>query len=74
MSSKSRLIAVSEKTYHDLAKMGTLEDSFNGVIEKMIEEKQKAASSQQPFEGSDGPRTAAPLNQTNPKLEVKAVK
>jgi hypothetical protein len=63
MSSKSRLISVSEKTYHTLAEMGTLEDSFNSVIEKMIEERQKAASSQQPFQGSDGPRATAPLNQ-----------
>jgi hypothetical protein len=44
MSSKSKLIAVSEKTYHDLAEMGTLEDSFNSVIERMIQ-KQKAAAS-----------------------------
>jgi hypothetical protein len=73
MSSKSKMISVSEKTYHDLAQMGTLEDSFNSVIQRIIE-RQKAASSQQPFQGSDGPRTAAPLNQTKPKLEVKAVK
>ena len=44
MSSKSKLIAVSEKTYHDLGAMGTLEDSFNSVIERMIQ-KQKATAS-----------------------------
>jgi predicted CopG family antitoxin len=46
MSSKSKLISVSEKTYHDLAQMGTLEDSFNSVIQRMIEREKIAASGQ----------------------------
>jgi hypothetical protein len=70
MSSKSRLIAVSEKTYHDLAQMGTLEDSFNSVIERMIQ-KQKAAMSGQSLVGV-GQSTAAGLQSTDPKGVVES--
>lgn len=62
MSSKSRLISVSEKTYHDLAQMGTLEDSFNSVIERMIQ-KQKAAASGLALAGT-GQNTATALQST----------
>jgi hypothetical protein len=38
MSSHSRnMIAVSEKTYKNLAQMGTLEDTFDSVIDRMIQ-------------------------------------
>ena len=30
------MIAISEKTYHKLAKLGDLEDSFDTVISKLI--------------------------------------
>ncbi len=63
MSSKSKLIAVSEKTYHDLAEMGTLEDSFNSVIERMIQ-KQKAAASGLTLAGTGQNAATAPQSTT----------
>jgi predicted CopG family antitoxin len=62
MSSKSKMISVSEKTYHNLAELGSLEDSFDSVIARLIQ-KQKAASGQ--TLAGTGQTTAAPL-QTNP--------
>jgi hypothetical protein len=53
MASKSKMIAISERTYHNLAQMGTLEDTFDSVIDRMIQ-KQKAASGQSPLVGSPG--------------------
>ncbi|MGC2308037.1 MAG: hypothetical protein WA461_06520 [Nitrososphaeraceae archaeon] len=32
-----KMIAISEKTYHKLAKLGDLEDSFDTVIAKLIQ-------------------------------------
>jgi hypothetical protein len=39
MTSKSKMISISERTYHNLAQMGTLEDTFDSVIDRMIREK-----------------------------------
>ena len=52
MSSR-KMIAISEKTYHNLAELGNLEDSFDSVIAKLIQ-RQKSASSQSSFEGHIG--------------------
>ena len=54
-----KMIAISEKTYHNLAELGNLEDSFDSVISRMIQ-KEKAVSGQQPLGGSGGQTTAAP--------------
>jgi hypothetical protein len=40
-----KMISITEKTYKDLAKMGTLEDSFDSVIQKMIRERKWIATS-----------------------------
>jgi predicted CopG family antitoxin len=48
-----KMIAISEKTYHNLAELGNLEDSFDSVIARLVQ-KQKAASGQQPLDGSAG--------------------
>lgn len=54
MSSR-KMIAISEKTYHNLAELGNLEDSFDSVIAKLIlQQRQKSASSQSSFEGHIG--------------------
>jgi predicted CopG family antitoxin len=39
-----KMISLTEKTYKDLVRLGTLEDSFDSVISRMIE-KEKAATS-----------------------------
>jgi predicted CopG family antitoxin len=52
MSSR-KMIAVSEKTYHNLAELGNLEDSFDSVISRLIQ-KQKAASSLDSCQGAQG--------------------
>jgi predicted CopG family antitoxin len=36
MSSSGKTIRVSEQTYRELAKQGNLEDSFDSVIQKLI--------------------------------------
>jgi predicted CopG family antitoxin len=58
MSSR-KMIAISEKTYHNLAKLGSLEDSFDSVIARLIQ-KQKAASGQNPLVGSTGQNAGLP--------------
>jgi predicted CopG family antitoxin len=58
MSSR-KLIAISEKTYKDLAMMGTLEDSFDSVIHRMIE-REKIVASGQTFAGAGQNATTAP--------------
>lgn len=40
------MVAISEKTYHSLAQMGTLEDTFDSVIQRMIDKEKVAASGQ----------------------------
>ena len=52
------MISISEKTYHNLAQMGSLEDTFDSVISRLIQ-KQKAMSDQQPLDGSAGHDTAS---------------
>lgn len=45
MPQRSKMISVSEKTYKDLAQRGTLEDTFDSVIQKLLkEEKQEVAA------------------------------
>lgn len=34
--SSYKTIKVSEQTYHNLARMGTLEDSFDSVIDRLL--------------------------------------
>jgi hypothetical protein len=36
MSSRRKMIAVSKRTYKNLAQLGDLEDSFDSVISKLI--------------------------------------
>jgi hypothetical protein len=38
------MISISERTYHNLAQMGTLEDTFDSVIDKMIQRERSAMS------------------------------
>jgi len=54
------MIAISERTYHNLAQMGTLEDTFDSVIERMIQ-REKAASAQDSLERTKDGIAAAPL-------------
>jgi predicted CopG family antitoxin len=54
-----RMIAIREKTYHSLAELGNLEDSFDSVISRLIQ-KQKAASGQSSLQGHTGQEAAAP--------------
>lgn len=54
-----KMIAISEKTYHNLAELGNLEDSFDSVIARLIQ-KQKAASGQSSFEGRIGQSAGSP--------------
>jgi predicted CopG family antitoxin len=44
MPQKSKMISVSEKTYRDLAQRGTLEDTFDSVIQKLLKEKQEVVA------------------------------
>ena len=67
MSRKS--IVISEKTYHNLAELGNLEDSFDSVIARLIQ-KQKAAPGQSSFEGRIGQSTGSP----NPPVEEQTGK
>jgi len=39
MHSKRKTIMVSEKTYRELAKRGNLEDSFDSVLQKLLQKK-----------------------------------
>lgn len=40
------MISVSERTYKNLAQMGTLEDTFDSVISRMIERERIAMAGQ----------------------------
>ncbi|HEY6405333.1 MAG TPA: hypothetical protein VIX38_04580 [Nitrososphaeraceae archaeon] len=59
------MISLTEKTYKDLAEMGTLEDSFDSVIQRMIQ-KQKAAMSGPTLAGTNQSKATAPFQ---PKVE-----
>ena len=54
----SKMISIRETTYKDLAQMGTLEDTFDSVISRLIEN-QKAVSAQDSFQGAKGQTAAA---------------
>ena len=59
------MISISENTYHNLAQMGTLEDTFDSVISKMIEnEREKIATSGRTLEGSSQIAATGPLKPT----------
>jgi predicted CopG family antitoxin len=59
MTQKNRkTIMVTEETYDTLKDLGTLTESFNDVIWKLI---RKAASAQDSFDGTKGEMAAAPL-------------
>jgi hypothetical protein len=53
---KTKMIAVSEKTHHKLARLGNFEDSFDTVISRLIEE---AAMSDPTLAGTGQNITAA---------------
>ena len=50
-------ISIYDDTYETLRHMGSVTESFDSVVRKLIE---KAASSQQPLDGSGGQTAAAP--------------
>jgi hypothetical protein len=54
-----KTIVVTERNFETLRKMGTVTESFNDVITRLIE---KAMSGQQPLDGSAGQTVAAPLH------------
>ena len=45
MSAKRKTIMVSEKTHRELAKLGTLEDNFDSVIQRLIEKAKEIPAS-----------------------------
>ena len=60
MTSQSRhMVALSEQTYRDLVRMGTLEDTFDSVIQRMIE-REKIATSGRTLAGSSQIAATAP--------------
>jgi predicted CopG family antitoxin len=60
MSSR-KMIAISEKTYHRLAELGNLEDSFDSVIARLLQ-KQKTAFGPNSRQETQGQKAAAPLS------------
>jgi predicted CopG family antitoxin len=52
---------ITEKTYDTLKNLGTVTESFNDIIWKLIQNEKKAVSGQQPFNGSASQDTAGPL-------------
>lgn len=54
------MIAVSEKTHHQLAQLGNLEDSFDTVISRLLE-KQKAAFGPNSRQETQGQIAVPPL-------------
>jgi hypothetical protein len=59
--SHRKLIAISEKTYKELAVMGTLEDSFDSVIKRMID-KEKCAASGRTLAGTVQTAATSPIS------------
>ena len=53
-----KIIVVHDDLYEELKRLGTVTESFNDVIWKLI---QKAASGHDSFQGLEGQKTAAPL-------------
>jgi predicted CopG family antitoxin len=64
MSSKTRMISVSERTYKSLSQMGTLEDTFDSVISRMIE-RERIAMSGQTLAGTGQSTAIAPRSATS---------
>lgn len=60
MSSKTKMIAVSEKTWRHLAQKGTLEDTFDTVIQRLIKDSEKVATSGQTLVGTGQIAATAP--------------
>lgn len=56
-----KTIVVTEHTFETLRKMGTVTESFNDVIARLIQN-QKAAMSGQSLAGSSQNKAAAPLS------------
>jgi predicted CopG family antitoxin len=61
LSLKTKMISVSERTYKNLAQMGTLEDTFDSVISRMIEKEKRIAMSGQTLAGTGQSTATAPL-------------
>jgi hypothetical protein len=59
MSSKTKMISVSEKTWKNLTQMGTLGDTFDSVISRMIQ-REKVATSGQTLAGTGQDAATAP--------------
>jgi predicted CopG family antitoxin len=57
MQKNYKTIVVRSETYHTLRHLGTVTESFNDVISRLIK---KAASGHDSFQGLDGQKTAAP--------------
>lgn len=55
-----KTIVVTEQTFETLRSLGTVTESLNDVISRLIEN-QKAASAQDSFYGTKGEMTAVPL-------------
>ena len=55
------MISINKKTYKDLVQLGTLEDSFDSVISRMIK-RERAAMSGQSLAGVSQSTAAAPLS------------
>ncbi len=43
MSGDYKCIRISENTYHDLTKLGTLEDTFDSVIARLVDASKEKA-------------------------------
>jgi predicted CopG family antitoxin len=66
-----KMVSLTEKTYKSLVQMGTLEDTFDSVIQRMIE-REKAASGQSSFEGRIG--QSAVVDRNDPEAEAITAK
>jgi predicted CopG family antitoxin len=58
MQRNHRVIVIRNETYETLRHLGTVTESFNDVISRLI---QKAASAQDSFQGAEGRTAATPL-------------
>jgi hypothetical protein len=61
MSSKNKMISVSEETWRDLTQKGTLADTFDSVIRRMID-KEKVATSGGTLAGTTQTAATEPLS------------
>ena len=64
--SPRKMVSLTLNTYEELAKMGTLTDSFDSVIQRMIE-REKVAVSGKPLVGEN--QTAATTPQSTGRAE-----